>query len=222
MLFVDIPLLWKFLELVVKDWEQAVVPKQNAIDSASNDNEREFYSLQGFSALQPYYLKCLFSYVFFFIALNNAYDKFHAELRGLSNPSLRVKCIKKPTPTSYIEKVKKIRDISIAHIISEEENNPLNVEASLIWQSMIFSRKNNEAGDLNKMIFGGFKVVLHDSEGNIIGQSCDLEIKGIYEMDIQCREYLNRYDNICAEYLTSIQAKLPITINDEQYIINPY
>jgi hypothetical protein len=64
MLFSNIPLLWEILELVVKDWKQAITPMQTAIDNAFNEQERTFYSSQGFYTLQPYYLKCLFSYAF--------------------------------------------------------------------------------------------------------------------------------------------------------------
>ena len=213
-LFSNIPLLWKFLELVVKDWEIAVAPIQKAINSALSEEEKDFYFLQGFYELQPHFLKCLFSYAFFFASLDNAYNKFYAELKGLSNPSLGIKHIKNPTVPPYIYKVKKIRNISIAHMISKEKN-PLDVEASTMWQPLTLERKINEERDLNKIIFGGFKVVSYDSKGNINNKSCDLEIKGIYEMDIQCKDYLDKFDKVCADYLMSIQAKLPITIDNK-------
>jgi len=218
MLFSNIPLLWKILELVVKDWEQAVTPMQSAIDNASNGNERTLYSLQGFSTLQPHYFKCLFSYAFSFISLQHAYDQFYKELKDLSKPSLRVKRIPKPKLTPYIYKVKMIRDISIAHMDSKKRK-PIDVEAATMWQPMTLAKGISESWDLNKMTFGGFKVISHDSLGNIVDQSTDLEIRGIIEMDNQCREYLNKYDSVCAEYLTKIQTKLPITIGNEQYSV---
>jgi hypothetical protein len=218
MLFANIPLLWEILELVVKDWEQAIIPMQSAIDTASSENEREFHFSQGFITLQPHYLKCLFSYAFFFVSLQLAYDQFYKELKDLSNSFLQVKCIPKPKSTPYIQKVKTIRDKSIAHL-DFGRGKPIDVEAATMWQPMTFEKRASESWDLNKMTFGGLKVVSHDQQGNIIDQSCDLEIKGINEMDKQCREYLNEYDRVCADYLTRIQAKLPITLDDEKYSV---
>lgn len=218
MLFANITLLWEILELVVKDWERAVIPIQGAIDNASSESEREFYFSQGFIALQPHYLKCLFSYAFFFVSLQHAYDRFHKELKDLSDPLLRVNHIPKPKTTPYIQKVEMIRNISIAHIDSKRKK-PIDVEAATMWQQMTIARKINELWDLNKMTFGEFRVIYRDRLGNIVDKSIDLEIKGIYEMDIRCKEYLNRYDIVCVEYLTNIQAKLPITIGNEYYSV---
>ena len=218
MLFSNIPLLWEILELIVKDWEQAVTPMQSAIDNASNENERTFYLLQGFRALQPHYFKCLFSYAFSFISLQHAYDQFYKELKDLSKPSLKVKCIPKPKRTPYIRKVEMIRNISIAHMDSKKAK-PIDVEAATMWQPMTLAKGTSKSWDLNKMTFGGFKVTSHNSSGNIVDQSTDLEINGIIEMDNQCRDYLDKYDRVCAKYLAKIQAKLPITIGNEQYSV---
>jgi hypothetical protein len=155
---------------------------------------------------------------FFFISLQHAYNQFYKELKSFSKPSLKVKCIPKPKTTPYIYKVEMIRNISIAHMDSKREK-PIDIEAATMWQPMTLTKGTNESWDLNKMTFGGFKVTLQDRLGNIVDQSTDLEINGIIEMDNQCRDYLDKYDRVCAEYLSSIQAKLPITIGDEQYFV---
>jgi hypothetical protein len=102
MLFSNIALLWDILELVVQDWKREVTPVQAATGGATNENERvSLTTLQAFVNLQPCYLKCLFSYAMFFIALEGAYHEFHQELQALNRkPFLRIKHDKPPNPTA--------------------------------------------------------------------------------------------------------------------------
>ena len=48
-------------------------------------------------------------------------------------------------------------------------------------------------------------------------QSDDLEIKGVPELDKQCKQYLDEYNSICSDYLKAIHAKLPMTVGNENY-----
>jgi len=217
MLFSNISLLWDIIEMVVKDWKHEVTPLQASIDSASDENERLFHTLHAFSALQPLYFKCLFSYVMFFIAVENAYDRFYEQLNALNRkPFLQVKHAKKPKPTAYITKVRRIRNLSIAHMLSRAASS-LDSAAAAMWQPMTLGGKIGQANDLNKMTFGEMKLTLRDSAGNAIDQLADFEVKGIPEMDRLCKAYLDKYDLVCADYLSEIHARLPITVGDEQY-----
>lgn len=217
LLFSNIPLFWEILELVAKDWQRDVTPFQATIDSASIENERLFHTVQAFSALQPPYFKSLFSYVTFFIALGNAYDQFYEQLSILNGKSfLRVKHDKPPKPTAYIRKVRRIRNLSIAHILSKQAS-AANSAAAAMWQPMTLSWKTGEVCDLNRMSFGSMKFTMYDTAGKVIDQADDFEIQGIPELAKECKGYLHAYDLVCANYLSEIQARLPITVGDEQY-----
>jgi hypothetical protein len=210
-------MLWTVLDLVLQDWKREKTPLQAAIDNASDENEKMFHTLQAFSKLQPYYLKCLFSYTMFFIALEGAYTEFYKELNELNRKSFfRVKHDKPPKTTAYIEKVRMIRNISIVHIGSRKES-AINSAMAMMWQPMTWSKGITEPWNLDEMTFGEGKLVSRDAAGIVKHQSDDFEIKGILEMDGHCRAYLEQYDNVCADYLKTIHAKLPMVINDEQY-----
>ncbi len=217
MLFSNIQMMREILELVVIDWERETTPLQTAIDNASSEGETLFHVSKAFNTLQPFFLKGIFSYAVFFVALEGAYDRFYEELNILNRkPFLRVLHDKKPKPTPYIEKVRRIRNISVAHIGSKKAS-PANAIAAMMWQPMTIRKKANESWDLNKMAFGDMKHILSGPTGAIIDESDDFEITGIVEMDNLCRQYLDEYDDACTSYLKAILAKLPITIGDEQY-----
>ncbi len=217
MLFSNIPLLWEILELIIRDWERETTPLQAVVNSSSGEHEKLFHTSKAFITLQPHYLKSVFSFAVFVIALEGAYDRFYEELNALNRKSfLRVSHDKKPKPTAYVEKVRMIRNISVAHIGSKKER-ATNAAAAMMWQPMTLGKGINESWDLNKMTFGGMKLTLRDSTGKVIDQSDNLGIKGIPEMDSLCRQYLDEYDRVCAAYLKAIHAKLPVTIGDEEY-----
>jgi hypothetical protein len=210
-------MIWEILELVVKDWQREATTFQEAITAAANENERLLFVTKAFYGLQPCYLKCLFSYAVFFIALVGAYDRFYEELNSINRkPFFQVRHDKKPKPTAYVNKVRKIRNISIVHIGSTKDTE-INSAAAMMWQPMTLGKGADELWDINKMTFGEMKLTLHDSNGKVINQSGDLEIKGILEMDRFCKSYLDEYDRVCATYLKTIHTKLPITMNDENY-----
>ncbi|MFZ1508774.1 MAG: hypothetical protein WAV74_18550 [Anaerolineae bacterium] len=204
--------------MVAQDWKREVTPLQEAVNSSLNENEELFHMTKAFSSLQPLYLKCLFSYAVFFIAIEGAYDRFYEELNALNQkPFFRVKHNKKPKPTAYVEKVRMIRNISIAHIGSKKER-AANSAAAMMWQPMTLSKKTNESWNLDSMAFGAMKLTLRDATGTAIDQSDDLEIKGVLDLDKQCKQYLDEYDSICSDYLKAIHARLPIDVGDEKYL----
>src|SRR5689334_21237619 len=71
-LYTNIPMLWKILESVIQDWERAAEPFQNSVNNSTTENEQIFHVGRAFLELPIYYFKCLFSYVTFFVALENA------------------------------------------------------------------------------------------------------------------------------------------------------
>ena len=120
-LFENIPTLHWILAEVLEDWLRAIGPYQEQVDNALNKSARIRATCSGFMDLQPMYLKCLFSYAFFFVSADQAYAKFYQQL-NIAN-GLSSLCIKHGTPprkTSWVGKICRIRDISIAHFPSKK------------------------------------------------------------------------------------------------------
>lgn len=210
-LFSNIPMLWEFLELITQDWQKAIEPYQNSIDNSTSDSEQHYFMTKGFLELQPTFLKCLFSYIFFFASLEDTYGLFLTQLDNLNQlPFLRVAHEKRPKKTPYIEKVRLIRNHGIAHIGGNKgKANHITSRAAIIWQPLSITKKENEIWNMNKLQFGGFTISRCDAVGNLIEQSEDLKINGISELHEQCTEYLEQYDNCCASYLETIISKVP-------------
>jgi hypothetical protein len=111
--------------------------------------------------------------------------------------------------------VRTIRNISLAHIGSERKG-AATAAAAMTWVS-VMTKQSGADWNLDAITYGGFKLTLRDRNGDVIGQSDDLEIKSTSELDAQCRLYLLEYDTACSSYLRAIHAKLPITVGDEKY-----
>jgi hypothetical protein len=219
LLITNIRLLWKILGQVVQDWNNKVVPYQDAIDTAPNENASLYHFLIGWQSLNPAFLQCLFSYVMFFVALDRAYEKLYSELNLLNRrPFLRIKHGKPPKRNPYINKVERIRNFSIAHIDSKEAK-PETRMAAMMWESLNMQRGPNEGWSLDKLAFGAFKLKTQDAAGTTIQESEDIEVRGISELDQNCTAYLAAYDQVCANFLTAIQTRLPVTIDSEQYSV---
>ncbi len=216
-LYTNIPMLWKFLDLVVQDWNREVEPFQQHIEQSITEGEAYFHLGQAFLDLQPYYLKCLFSYVQFFVSLENAYNLFYRELNELNQaPVFKIKKHKKPQRSRYIEKVRVIRNISIAHIGSDQVD-PIDAKAAIRWQPLSLVKSKDTPWNINQLSFGSGKLSTRDFAGNITKQSVDLEIRGIPELHNNCMEYIDRYDECCANYLKALAAKLPLGHDDNFY-----
>jgi hypothetical protein len=216
-LFSNIRLLWQILQLVLEDWSREAAPLQKEVDSAQSDNQQPFHVTKALASLQPLYLKCLFSYSMFFIALEGAYGLFYEELNSINkNAFFQVKHNKRPKSNAYIEKVRRIRNIAIAHIGSRKVK-AVDAAAAMMWQPMTLERNCNTPWNLDAMAFGEMRLNVRDQRGNLVDQSDDFEVKGIPELDRNCRQYLDDYDHVCSDYLAAIHAKLPITVGDESY-----
>jgi hypothetical protein len=214
MLFSNIPLVWEILDQITQDWKREVTPFQKAVDDSTIESEKQWHVYQAFHDLQPCYLKCLFSYSMFFVALKKAYDLFYNELSALNRkPQFGIVCEEKPKPNAYIKKVWRIRDISISHIGSKSSKK-IDSLAAMMWQPLVLQKDIIGSWDLDKLTFGGMKLRGRDTTGNVISESADMEIGGIPELSAECSNYLDRYDQICAGYLSTMCAKLPMTVGD--------
>jgi len=216
-LFSNIATLWDILQLVAQDWGREAMPYQANINNASSEGQRIYYLAKAFQELPTVYLKCIFSYVMFFVALEGAYDLFFAQLNKLNRLTfLGLEHARRPKRTDYIEKVRLVRNLSIAHIGSGK-GSKITSKAAMMWEPVSLRKKEGEIWDINKMQFGSFRLLSKDASGNMLEQSEDLEINGVIELHQKCTNYLHSYDEVCANYLEAIISKLPVEIDNVRY-----
>lgn len=217
-LYTNIFMLWRILELIFQDWERAVEPFQNNIDNSPTESEKISQIGRAFLELPTYYFKCLFSYVTFFISLENAYELFYEELNKINKKQIfRIKHHKKPLRNNYIKKVRNVRNISIAHIGSKEVPR-IDAKAGMAWEPLLLRKTKDKLWNISEFSFGSGKWKSRDLTGNIIEeQSIDLEIGSISELHIECMNYINSYDEVCTIYLNALGEKLPAEDSDTIY-----
>lgn len=206
----NVPMLHLILEEVVEDWIRAVEPYQKKVDDADGDSAMIFAVGSGIMELRPKLLKCLFSYAFFFVATDNAYGQLYAELNRANNDlGLNIKHDKPPKDTPFIEKIRLIRDNSIAHFPGTPSNrvSRLDAYAAMSWDPGGLSWSTGSRPDLEKLSFGSGRFVVTDSSGQRV-ESKDLEVPGVRAAHEHCLPYLNEYDKMCCDYLEALQAAL--------------
>ncbi len=208
----NISILHRILEEVLKDWLRAVEPYQRNVDEAEDDSAMILAGVTGFGELQPLFLKCLFSYAFFFVASDDAYKHLYAELNQANKDlGLNVQHDKPPKVTPFLKKIRLIRNNAIAHFPGRpsEKWSSLDNFAAMSWQPMEMSWSQGKRPDLEKLTFvpGHFSVT--DDSGQSI-KSQDLEVTGVRIAHSQhCLPYLNQYDRMCCDYLQALHAAMP-------------
>ena len=106
----NIPTLHWILEQVVEDWLRAVEPYQVQIDKMGSNPDMLFTNiLDGFSELQAPFLKCLFSYAFFFVAVDTAYTNLLRRLnRARDLFGLNLESPSAPSREPFVKKISTI------------------------------------------------------------------------------------------------------------------
>jgi hypothetical protein len=88
----------------------------------------------------------------------------------------------------------------------------------MMWEPLSLTKNKDESWNIGKLSFGSGKWKSRDLAGNIIEkQSIDLEIGGISELQDECMNYIDRYDEVCAGYLNALAEKLPTEDGDTFY-----
>lgn len=207
-LFNNIPLLHRILEEVLEDWLRAVEPYQRQVDDAYDESTQTFAMISGFADLQPLLLKCLFSYAFFFVAVDKAYKYFYKELDHAKKVSgSRPRHRKRPKETPFIKKIYRIRNIAIAHFPSDRAR-PIDAFAAMSWQPMGLSSRIGARPDLEKLTIlpMGFRGT--DASGQRV-ESQDFEVSGVKTAHYDhCLPYLNHFDEVVCEYLQALQDEM--------------
>ena len=202
-LFENIPMLHRILNEVFEDWRRAVAPYQKKIDSAEDDSAALHPIVSGFMDLQPVFLKCLFSYAFFFVAADQAYAHFYKELNQANHLSgLKRTHGKPPKKTPFVKKIQLIRDTSIAHFPSKKKVDSITACAAMSWTPMALSSAHGARPDIENLTFcpGQFRGI--DASGQST-QSQDLEFS-FGTAHQHCLPYLDQYDEVCCKYLRDL------------------
>jgi hypothetical protein len=154
-------------------------------------------------------LKCLFSYVFFFVAADRAYGVLYASLNRANKAAVvKAKHAKPPQRSALVEKAQSVRDWSIAHFPSEKASN-IDAHAAMSWTPITLSKPSDGAWDLRALTFGGFRLSYTDDTG-ATAQSRDLELQGLDALHWECLGYLEAYDRMCCEYLANLHSALAV------------
>ena len=205
----NIPTLHWILEQVVEDWLRAVEPYQAQIDKMGSNPDISFTnSLVGFSELQAPFLKCLFSYAFFFVAADTAYTNLLKRLnRARDLSGLDLKSPDPPSREPLVKKIRTIRNVAIAHISSGDTDSIDNFSA-MTWNPMSLSSVSGGRPDLEKLTFAPGYFRGTDASGRDV-RSQDFEVSGLKTPHYgHCLPYLESYDEICCDYLKALQAEM--------------
>ncbi|HLZ30148.1 MAG TPA: hypothetical protein VKV73_22730 [Chloroflexota bacterium] len=197
----NLPLLHRILEDVILDWHRAVAPYEAKMTESPHTDS---VMAVAFLELQPALLKCLFSYVMFFVAADRAYNALYASLNQ-ANKTARVRHGKPPIATPLVEKARLIRDVSIAHFPSEKASH-IDAWAGMSWQPISLSGGTGGVWNLRNLTFGSSRHRHTDSSGNVLAESQDFEVSGLDSLHHECIRYLELYDMVFLDYLTQLRA----------------
>ncbi len=207
-LIYNFELLHFFLAEVVRDWKRASTPYQSHIKPSESEGELSAVSACAFIELQPVFLKCVFSYAMFFVAADSAYETLYSQLNRANRISkAHVKHRKPPKESSIIERVRKVRNLSIVHLASAKARE-LDARSAMSWQPLSWSKPASDPWNLDQMKFGAFRHVRRAPDGTILSQSEEIELPGIPELNRECLDYLEKFDRVCAEYLDRLHKEL--------------
>lgn len=134
-----------FLEETYNEWDKEAQKYQEKI----YDNPKRSYLPLGFDELQPLFLKCLFSYAMFFVAIDSAYKNLYNQLNRANRLSgLKIKHEKPSRDTNTIKKLRKVRHWSIAHVPSDKAE-PIDALQAISWQPLSMENKKTNIGILS-------------------------------------------------------------------------
>lgn len=232
-LFWNITLLWGILDRIVSDWRAVASRYQRRIDTATKHGGEKGAS-SAFNALyneiKSYFVQHLFSYITFFLMLEDAYDCIYRNLNELNKePFLQLKHGTPPLKPAMRDKIDLVRNKSIAHLGDRIKNKslpPFTAEldsgdvidsiCGLIWD-LAYPTKRNGAAVVEDMIFGATGTIRENRLKGEVFQPQDRMIGPIPSMHNELVAYLTIFDEVCADYLSAIRGKLPIEIDKTRY-----
>lgn len=197
----NLPTLHRILEEVLRDWHRAVQPYEARL--AAKTEPEDYVVGAAFLELQPALLKCLFSYVFFFVAADLGYRALYTSLNK-ANRTFKITHGKPPKATPLVEKAHSIRNSSIAHFPSSEASH-IDSYAAMSWSPMTLSKPNEGEWNLRRLTFGSSRHSCTDEDGTTV-QSSDFEVQGLDDLHQECRDYLESFDAMCVAYMNGLRS----------------
>ena len=208
LLFGNIPMIHDFLEQVLADWLRAVEPYQRQVDRAQKGDQQTIAAATALFELHHTWLKCLFSYAFFFRAADEAYEEFYAGLnKANSSPQLQLGHGKPPKKSSFVKKIVRIRNVSIAHTPSAKElSSSIDAHAAKLWGPGRLGWNSQKVPDLEKITFRSGTLRWRHADGTV-EEAQDLEVEGLKATHHDhCLPYLEQFDKMCCDYLKKLQS----------------
>ena len=194
--------LWIIIEQIVEDWKVGAAKYQRKIDQCEDGEARKRAFTEAFWDLRPRYIQCVFSYVIFFLMLENGYETIHSQLRKFNKDhGLRLKSAKKPRRTPFIEKLITVRNYSVAHWADPSQKDPINARAGLYWALRC------PVNQIANVEFGPSGV----------SGAKPRDLGSIPEIHEACMVYLQEFDRVCTGFLQAIKSRLPMVEDGWEY-----
>jgi hypothetical protein len=152
--------------------------------------------------IKPYYLKCFFSYIYFWDSLEKSYEYLKNQLNSISQ-ELKIKIIKikKIEPFIYMEQFQIIRDFALAHPLSPDEElnsvEKLNNYVVNFWEFSHISRDNKNPENIYFEF--GFRTKAKEKDAESFIESNNFQIPDLRIIHNDCIQYFNRFDKACED-----------------------
>ncbi len=232
-LFRNIPLLWGILDRLVVDWHGVAIESQTIIDTACKNDGPDgartaFNSL--YEHIQSHFIQSLFSYVMLFLTLEDAYDCLYRSLEDLNDHTrLHVDHRRRPSEPDIRRRIGLVRNKSIAHLgqrVTGRSLRPFTTQlgsedvvdsvSGLRWD-LAYPTRADGTPIVEDIVFGGVGVILENRFQGEVFRSKDREVGPLRLVHDVLGAYLADYDEVCADYLTSIHARLPVEVDGARY-----
>jgi len=214
----NISLLNQFLEIVLDDWKQVSFPVQREIDEIGEKGSM-FTGIEAFIKLEPHFLKCLFSYAFFFVSLEKCYKSIYSDLINIcKNPKYRINHPKLPKRSSDLDKLNLVRNWSIAHIGEANSKNKEDIIGSMSWTPILLSKDNTSSFDYINIQFETLNVRIDPANGGIINTTSKLEIPDLLTLHNEVENYYSHYEDVILIIIEGIRGIISNESSDAQQV----
>lgn len=205
-LLAGISKLWRFLEMVNQDWQMASQAYQGELDQNPGD-----VVLIGRTKheLNDVFLKCMFSFVLLAVSLENAYSELNAEVDSLQQlccPHLASP--NKPPRTDYFDKVRSLRNLTIAHMNSTHMVHRIDKANAHFWD--VDWPYAPGKPDVGKFAFKLTPLRFQDDSAQLEVEPRDFSIESFDELYSETINYLKTVDQYYCDRLTDVMNCLPV------------
>jgi hypothetical protein len=213
---VNIPVLWTILFRVIEDWLSEASRYSLPLETVPQV-DKAIALVNAIEMGKPCYIQCLFSYITSFFALENGYHLVYAQLNETNRRlNLKLRHPRPPKRSALIERLWLVRNFSVAHWAGTEKRNADSI-AGRSWD--LFIDKDEQKGyNISDLRFGASGVLQRDPVTGVEISSKDRQLGPLPKMHESCTLYLQKFDDVCAEYLAAIKGCLPLSDGRFRYM----